>query len=186
MGTLAEEIARIDELLEAQRAGNFTIEHAVEQFMRERSASAGPRWAERYKQLCVEMVDSFVIPQPGVRSMLQQLRDRGIRVAILTNGWSPLQQRKAQRVQFEGPIVVSADIGTQKPKPQAFAALADALRVPPHEIAYVGDAPSSDAAGALAAGMGAVWFDADRIAYPKDLPPPSAVIHSLTELLSLV
>ncbi len=74
----------------------------------------------------------------------------------------------------------------QKPEAAAFEALARALERSPEQIAYVGDSPESDVAGALRAGMQAVWLDAEGATYPESGPRPSAVIHSLTELLSLV
>jgi HAD superfamily hydrolase (TIGR01509 family) len=186
IGTLADEIERIDELLEQQRAAAFTIEEAVERFARERGVSDGSQFVDGYKRMAIDMVPWFVIPQPGVRAMLQVLRERRIPCAILTNGWSPLQQYKARRVQFEGPLVVSADLGIQKPEPLAFEALAQALGAQAHEIAYVGDTPASDVAGALAAGMQAIWFDAQGVCYPAELPPPTAVIHRLEELPALL
>lgn len=188
IGTLADEIERIDTLLADQRAGHFTIEDAVQRFVRERgiSEAESASWPGDYKHLSIGMVQAFVIPEPGVKSMLTQLRERGIRTAILTNGWSPLQLRKAARVEFDGPVIVSSDVGVQKPERAAFDALAAALQAEPEEIAFVGDTPATDVAGALAAGMRAIWFDADRIAYPKEAPAPWAVIHSLAELPPLV
>lgn len=186
IGTLAEEIVRIDDLLAKQRSGAFPIEEAVRDFMRERGVAQPEPFVERYKRMAVEMVESFVIPQPGVREMLAELRRRGVPVAILTNGWSPLQQHKAMRVQFEGPVVVSSDLGIQKPEPQAFAALAEALRTAPEDVAYVGDTPASDVGGSIRAGMLGVWLDAEAVAYPPGLPRPSAVIHQLAELVALV
>jgi HAD superfamily hydrolase (TIGR01509 family) len=186
LGTLAQEIERIDALLAKQRSGACTIEHAVESFVREHGGSNSREYPERYKGLAMEMVSAFVIPQPGVREALAGLRARKLPYAILTNGWSPLQQRKAARVQFDGPVVVSADIGVQKPEAAAFDALARVLGAPANEIAFVGDTPASDVAGAIAAGMFGIWFDAEGVEYPKDVPAPSAVIHSLAELLSVV
>jgi hypothetical protein len=34
--------------------------------------------------------------------------------------------------------------------------------------------------------MHAVWFDAEGLGYPPDLPRPTAVIHTLAELPGLV
>lgn len=186
IGSLAEEIERIDDLLVRQRSGACTIEDAVEHFMRERGCSNAERYVPEYKRMCVEMVQSFVIPEPGVHEMLAALRGRGIPYAILTNGWSPLQMEKAKRVDFDGPVIVSSDLGIQKPEPAAYGALAEALGASPETIAFVGDAPSSDVAGALRAGMFAVWLDAEGMKYPEDTPPPSATIHRLTELLDIL
>jgi FMN phosphatase YigB (HAD superfamily) len=184
-GTLAQETVEIDAMLARQRSGEFTIEHAVDRFMRERGIGDAEHYAGRYKEMCVEMVRSFVIRQPGARELIDGLRRREVPSAILTNGWSPLQQYKAVHVGFTGPVLVSADIGTQKPSLEAFCALSDALGVPLAEIAYVGDTPGSDIAGALEAGMSAIWFDAGEVEYPAGVPQPTAVIHSLPELLSL-
>lgn len=186
IGTLADEIVRIDDLLAKQRSGAFTIEDAVERFMRERGAPDPVAFVAEYKRLALEMVRAFVIPEPGAQQMLGELRRRSIPVAILTNGWSPLQQWKAQRVRFDGPVLVSSDLGVQKPDPRAFAALARELAAAPEEIAFVGDTPESDVAGAIRAGMHGIWLDVQGAGYPDELPAPSEVIHSLAELADLV
>ncbi len=186
LGSLAEEIQSIDTLLARQRSGAFTIEEAVETFMRDRGAPEPASFPERYKRMTLEMVEFFVVPEPGIAEMLGVLRGRRIPYAILTNGWSPLQQRKAEQVGFDGPVIVSADIGVQKPQAAAFDALTRALGARAPEIAFVGDTPESDVAGSLNAGMQGIWFDSEDAAYPKELPAPSAVIHSLTELSTLV
>jgi putative hydrolase of the HAD superfamily len=186
LGTLADESARIDGLLERQRSGEFSIDQAVTRFASERGIAGGGRFAPRYKDTAIGSVAEFFVPQPDARMVLAQLHARRVPCAILTNGWSPLQQEKARRLDFDGPILVSDEIGWQKPQPQAFAALIDALGVPAAEIAFVGDNPRSDAAAAERSGMRAIWFDAEGIRYASDLPKPSAVIHSLTELLAFL
>lgn len=186
IGTLHEESQRIDALLVEQRSGAFGIDEAVCRFLRERGVTEPDRYVASYKRIALASVDRFVVPQPGVRSMLEALARRGIRAGMLTNGWAPLQQAKARRVGFHGPILVSGEIGVQKPAYEAFAALAQALDVRLEALAYVGDTPESDIAGALGAGAYAVWLDAEERPYPADLPPPSAVIHDLTELPALV
>ncbi|MFN2448697.1 MAG: HAD family hydrolase [Candidatus Baltobacteraceae bacterium] len=183
---LVEEIEHVDALLAQQRSGAFTIEQAVERFVRERGVKDVPAYVGRYKRLCSEMVEAFVIPEPGARELCAQLHSRNIPHAILTNGWSPLQQRKAACVGFRGAVLVSSDIGTQKPSPQAFAALEQCLAVGAGEIAFVGDTPESDVAGSQRAGMFAVWYDAQRQPYPAALPPPAATIHTLSEALEIL
>ncbi len=186
LGTLAQESARIDELLERQRSGAFSIDEAVERFVAERGAREPTAYIERYKRMAIESVPEFFVSQPDARAVVAELRRREIPCALLSNGWFALQQRKAQCLDFEGPVLVSDALGTQKPDAAAFAALARALDAEPGEVAYVGDNPRSDVAAAIAAGMHGVWLDAEGAAYPSELPAPSAVIHSLTELLTLL
>ncbi len=186
LGTLAQESTRIDGLLERQRSGSFSIDQAVERFAAERGAQMPSAYVDRYKQIALESVPEFFVPAPDARLVLGELQRRGIACAILSNGWSPLQQAKARRLDFAGPVLVSDAIGAQKPQPQAFAALASALKTDPGNIAYVGDNPRGDIAAAMSAGMGGIWLDAEDVLYAPELPEPSAVIHRLAELLTLL
>lgn len=184
--TLAEEIVHIDALLSEQRAGAYTIDGAVERFVTERGITEAAPFVERYKRMAMDCVDVFFVPEADARSTLLQLRKRGVPYAILSNGWSPLQQHKAASIGFDGPILVSDILGVQKPASEAFALLASALGTAAAETAYVGDNPLTDVAPAIAAGQRGVWFDTENAPYPSDLPAPSAVIHRLTELLALL
>jgi len=186
LGSLAEESANIDRLLAEQRGGAFTIDAAVARFANERGARDPGSFVQRYKDQALGSVEAFVVPDPTAPELLAGLGDRGIPVAILTNGWAPLQQRKAERVGFRGPVLVSEQLGVQKPHAEAFAELARTLGVTPAEIAFVGDTPASDVQGAIAAGMIGVWLDAEGISYPETGPRPSLTISALNDLLKFL
>jgi putative hydrolase of the HAD superfamily len=186
LGSLADETAHVDELLVEQRAGAFSIETAVRRFVSQRGVTASDSYVLRYESMALEMVDQFVVPAPDARSTLDALEERGYSLAILSNGWNPLQQRKADRLEFKGPVLASADLGFQKPDRKAFAALVGRLGVDPGDVWYVGDDPRVDVAGAAAAGLHAVWIDAEDVKYPPALPPPPNVVGTLAELLTLL
>ncbi|HEX5275442.1 MAG TPA: HAD family hydrolase [Candidatus Rubrimentiphilum sp.] len=186
LGTLTQESARIDDLLAQQRAGSFSIGQAVERFAAEHGAQAPAAYVDRYKRMALESVPEFFVPLPDARAVVAELQRRGVACAILSNGWSPLQQEKASRLDFSGPVLVSELIGTQKPQRKAFAALARALETEPASVAFVGDNPRDDVAAAMSAGMRGIWLDAEDVTYPPELAAPSAVIHRLTELLTLL
>lgn len=187
IGTLDEEITHIDDLLAQQRSGAFAIDEAVERFCGARLPHTDVHpYIQAYKNFALESVDYFVVPLPGVQALLQNLRRSGVRMAILTNGWSPLQERKAARVGFEGPVVVSERVGVQKPQKEAFAALVAALEVPVSQAWFVGDTPATDVAGSIAAGLRGIWLDAESVTYPSGLAKPNVVIHSLEELVDLL
>jgi putative hydrolase of the HAD superfamily len=118
--------------------------------------------------------------------MLAELQNMGAPYAILTNGWSPLQEEKARLVGFEGPVFVSERIGVRKPSREAFEFLAKHFGAPPAAVWYVGDDPALDCAAARACGMTSVWFDWEGRSYPQELEPPNFVIHSLSELPALL
>jgi putative hydrolase of the HAD superfamily len=84
---------------------------------------------------------------------------------------------------FEGPTIVSSDIGVQKPDVAAFDILVSTLGAPREACWYVGDDPKTDIAGALDAGLQAVWLDAEGAGYPERAAEPTLTIHHLGELL---
>jgi HAD superfamily hydrolase (TIGR01509 family) len=187
LGTMAQESDSIDALLERQRGGAFTIDEAVLHFVAERGAAPDQRFAERFRSLALDMVEAFVVPLPGVRETVAALRELGVATAILSNGWNPLQQRKAQLAGWSGgSVIASGDLSARKPDPRAFAALLGALGTSPESTWYVGDDPRGDVEGALRAGLRAVWLDNEGKHYPGDAARPTAVISSLQEIVTLV
>jgi HAD superfamily hydrolase (TIGR01509 family) len=186
VGTLGDEIASIDELLARQRHGEFSIDEAVRRFVAQRSLEPTEFHVEAFRRNAVAMVEQFVVPLPGVQPTLEGLRERGIVVGVLTNGWNPLQVRKAERAGFRGPILVSSEIGERKPAHRAFEVLLRALGTEPQQTWYVGDDPHDDIAGAHASGIAGVWIDWEHKEYPTELPRPQHTIHNFIELLDLL
>jgi HAD superfamily hydrolase (TIGR01509 family) len=186
LGSLYDEIVRIDALLAAQREGAFTIEDAVRRFTRERGVAPHERYIARFRDMAVEMVEDFVIPLPGARKAFAGLRERGVAVAVLSNGWNPLQIEKARRAGFDGPVLASADLGVQKPDRGAFDALLAALGTNAERTWYVGDDPRCDVDGARDAGLRAIWLDAEGRAYPPDVAAPTCTIRSLAEIAGCI
>jgi putative hydrolase of the HAD superfamily len=126
-----------------------------------------------------------VTPVPGAPELLAALDARGIRHAILTNGWSPLQERKARAIGYRGPVLVSDTLGVRKPEAAAFAALVDALGNPA-VCWYVGDDPAVDAAGAMRAGLRAIWFDGEVKDQGPVVSVPTATVRMLAEVPAIL
>src|SRR5215469_485672 len=66
VGTLADEIESIDELLAAQRRGEFSIDDAVRRFVAAHRLEPIDRYVDIFRQTAVEMAGDFVVPLPGV------------------------------------------------------------------------------------------------------------------------
>jgi FMN phosphatase YigB (HAD superfamily) len=177
----------LDALLADFRSGRISMEAMIAAFAA--TLDLGALDPQRWRETCYALVDDHVTAIDHAVEVVRWLRARAIPVAILTNGWSPLQERKIARAL--GPdaidiILVSDVIAASKPDGAAFDALARALGVPARDVWYVGDAPRADVGGALAFGMTAIWLDAEEIAYPSDVPPPTHRIGGLRELERLV
>jgi HAD superfamily hydrolase (TIGR01509 family) len=186
LGSLTQEGEHIDELLAFARGGGGSIEEAVRRFVGDRGVEPTEEHVAGFKRMALAMADSFIVADPQARKTLQSLLRLNLSVAILSNGWNPLQVAKARLAGFGGTVLASADLGVQKPHPAAFAALARELGTDPNQCLYVGDDPRADIAGAIGAGFQAVWLDDEGKKYPIDLPPPTHVVHSLEEVLALV
>ncbi|MDP4333673.1 HAD family hydrolase [Curtobacterium sp. A7_M15] len=99
---------------------------------------------------------------PDSLPLLRELRQRGHRLGLLTNGSAAQQSEKLAVTGLDAAfdvVCISEHIGAQKPDARAFAVLADGLGVPASECLFVGDDPVHDAAGARSAGMTAVLVD---------------------------
>ncbi|HVN68527.1 MAG TPA: HAD family hydrolase [Candidatus Binatia bacterium] len=185
-GTLADEIGSIDALLARQRSGAFPVDEAVRRFVAEHGVEPTERHVTGFRHAAVDMVDEFVVALPGVKATLDALRERGIVVAVLSNGWNPLQLRKAEQAGFRGPVLVSSEIGEPKPARRAFEALLRALGTEPEQSIYVGDDPHGDVAGAHEAGMQTVWLNWEHKEYPAGVAAPGHTIHNVNDLIELL
>ena len=103
---------------------------------------------------------------------LRRLRAAGLKVGILTNGHSFLQNRKLYHAALAGEVdavVVAGDEGVQKPNPELFRRVAWRMGLPTEDCVYVGDNPRADIAGATAAAMQTRYLDrfGERLLEPR-------------------
>jgi HAD superfamily hydrolase (TIGR01509 family) len=106
----------------------------------------------------------------GAHVLLGSLRDRGLRLAVVTNTW-PDPPRLVRRELDElgvsplvDAVVLSGEVGARKPEPAIFEAALAALGVAPEDAVFVGDRLVDDVAGAAAVGLTtvqALWFRVD-------------------------
>jgi FMN phosphatase YigB (HAD superfamily) len=141
---------------------------------------------ETFCALAVKLAPSRVTGAPHVGDLLATLDAEGIPYAILTNGWNPLQQCKADCIDFRKPVFVSDDLGVRKPNVHAFNVLRDHFDLPAERIWYVGDDPKVDVVGSLGAGMRAIWYDGERGKFPTDIPAPTAIVTDILDVARVV
>jgi HAD superfamily hydrolase (TIGR01509 family) len=166
-------------------SGRATVDEAIKRAFT-LAGQAGPDAIAEFRTLALTMASRNVRALPGVADVLAFLDVALIPYAILTNGWSPLQEIKASLIGARCPVLVSAQIGTRKPLPEAFYYLADSLRVEPKDTWFVGNDPHTDIAGALNAGMTAIWYNPERRRYPADIEKPTHEISTMIELTAIL
>jgi HAD superfamily hydrolase (TIGR01509 family) len=126
-----------------------------------------------------------VEPYPEVRSVLEQLRARGTRMAIVTDNWGDAStvKRTHDRIGLDGffdAFVVSAELGCNKPDPRMYRTASDALGLDPAECFFVDDdCALVEAALALGYHGAVIWRDGPP--FPDTVP----VLRRLGDLLEL-
>jgi putative hydrolase of the HAD superfamily len=81
--------------------------------------------------------------------LVGDLKNAGVRVALLSNGWGNTYPREQIGALFD-PVVVSGEVSMRKPNPEIFMHIFDLLEVPPDRVVFVDDAePNTDAASRL-------------------------------------
>jgi putative hydrolase of the HAD superfamily len=121
-----------------------------------------------------------------VRQTLDELRRRGLKLAVITNGPSAMQRRKLAALGLEqlfAAILVSEEEGVRKPDAEIFRRALARLGVAPHEALFVGDHPVADIEGAHGAGLRTAW---KYVPYWPPVVAVTPVIHDLSEVLALV
>lgn len=155
-------------------------------FMRVKGGDHDPR---KFNRDYLEALGSGCYLLPGAEELCRTLRDAGCRLAIVTNGLPTAQWGRFNRSPLKEIIphmFVSMELGCQKPQPEYFDKVCDALGIGDRSRAVVvGDSLRSDIQGGINAGIDTVWFAPHGEAVPQH-PRPTYTVRSYEELKSLL
>lgn len=116
----------------------------------------------------------------AARQVLATLRQRGYRLAVLSN-WDhrlrPLLDSIALSAAFDH-LFISAELGVEKPHPAIFRCAEERFGLPPRSFLHVGDSRHHDVNGAANAGWQYL-----HIQHRHDAPPLPGTIGNLGEIL---
>jgi putative hydrolase of the HAD superfamily len=101
-------------------------------------------------------------PYDGVTATLDELRDAGVAVGVVTNLTTRVQLRKLARLGLDGRVdrlVTSEEVGREKPSALPFTTALAGFDRRPSETLMVGDNAVTDVEGGNAVGMDTVLFD---------------------------
>jgi len=109
---------------------------------------------------------------PEVPGTLQILHHAGYRLAIVSNWQCGLRHFCTDLgigEAFEH-VVVSAEVGIEKPNPQIFHDTCHRMQIEPHRVLHVGDSVVDDIEGARNAGMHAILVRRSESGLSEDIP----------------
>jgi len=98
---------------------------------------------------------------PFARRVLQELKDEGCRLAVVSNAAGDVADLLARHdlASLFDAIIDSSLVQVEKPDPAIFQLALRKLNTPPEAAVHIGDLPAVDVAGARAAGIEAVLID---------------------------
>jgi len=111
------------------------------------------------------------------------------KLAVITNGPGTTQRDKLQFLKLEpyfDVCTISGEVGHNKPSAAIFEHTLGALGVTADEALHVGDSLPADVAGALGAGMTAVWLNRKGATRQDNDPAAHHEITSLFQLATLI
>jgi HAD superfamily hydrolase (TIGR01509 family) len=122
---------------------------------------------------------------PSHRTLVEKMREK-YRIGIITNFDHPptvhqLLRREGLETFFET-VVISADVGWRKPRPEIFQRALDLVSLKAGDTIFVGNDLKIDVGGANAVGIPAVWFNRHGETPPSHLPMPHLTLSRLEEL----
>lgn len=132
-----------------------------------------------------------VVPYADTIPVLEELRDRGYKIGLLTNSFLPMWMRDVELevydlLQYFDARVTAADVGYLKPHPFIYQRTLELLGTTPEKAVFVGDRPKNDIAGANDSGLISVLMDPPHLNRDLDGVVPDFTISSLTELLPIL
>jgi putative hydrolase of the HAD superfamily len=147
-------------------------------------ADLASRIADRFTAYREE--EMFVFP--GAHDAIDELKARGVKLALVTNGAAETQRAKVERFAFAhrfDHIQIEGEHGFGKPEERAYLHAMEALGVTAGDTWMVGDNLEWEIAAPQRLGIYAIWMDV----HGEGLPPastvkPDRIIRSLSELLT--
>ena len=128
----------------------------------------------------------FLDPYPGTDYVLLKLKDKGIKLGILTDAprlkaWVRLASMKLSN--FFDVVVTLEDTKKEKPAEEPFKVILQKLRLKPEECLMVGDRPERDIKGAKRLGIKTCFA---KYGNPAKKAKADYVIDDIRELLKIV
>jgi len=130
--------------------------------------------------------DPKIESYPGVASVLQELKDRGYKLGIITDGFQKRQERKINALNigyFFDTVVFTKELDHPKPSTIPYQKALDELNATPHNSFYIGDNPILDFRGAKEVGMRTVRVLTGEF---KNIPGDEYVDYEIEEMKELL
>ena len=124
-------------------------------------------------------------PFPGALELLAQLRRRGLKLGLITNGFAETHYEKLELLGFErafDAVLCADEVGMLKPDPRIFLHACELLGTEPSRAAMVGDRYFRDITGAREAGLYTIYVRMREEKIPAG-EGPDVSVNGIEEVL---
>ncbi|SCN41960.1 HAD family hydrolase [Bacillus wiedmannii] len=131
---------------------------------------------------------NYVSPLQGANELLFTIKDCNLKLGLLTNGGTTIQENKIKRLKYENifdEIVISESVGYEKPNPYIFNLMLEKLEVEAKDCLYVGDHVINDIKGAKDLGFKTIWMSHNRV-WEDETYVPDWIANNLREVRGIV
>ncbi|MEQ9619141.1 MAG: HAD family hydrolase [Deltaproteobacteria bacterium] len=123
---------------------------------------------------------------PGVPEILDDLRGRGYRLAVISNNDGRTEE-KCEEVgirEYFDHVFDSTNLGLVKPDPGIFKFALEKFGISPEEAVHVGDMYGTDVLGGTDAGLDVIWFNQRKIERLNE--NEATEVADLAEIINLI
>lgn len=155
--------AVLQDMMEYDCNGVISVELRLIPFMKKYGKYLPDDFVERFSPYYNEQMFEYTNLKEETIDVLERLQGK-YKLAVLSNGDSIPQHAKVEKVGIEkyfDIVLVSGDIGYDKPDARVFDYLCSRLGVANKECVMVGDVFATDILGAVNAGCIPVWLNTD-------------------------
>ena len=147
---------------------------------------SGPDLANQIADAFSTQREEAVYLFDGAIHTLRTLKNKGVTMALITNGATEKQRRKIERFDlapFFQTILIEGEVGFGKPEQAVYSLALDAMDLSPKDVWFVGDNLEWDVAAPQRLGIFGIWNDYRQQGFPASAATiPDRIIHSISEL----
>lgn len=144
---------------------------------------------DEYRKAVMGEFMSVAVPFPFTIAMLDCLKEKGFKLALITNGNSALQNSKIDMLkirEFFQYIYIGGEHELQKPHVEPFLETALRLGVKPNECVYVGDNPINDVDASRKAGYVPIHVETTENWVIPEIERPKYSVKTVEEIPELI
>ena len=128
---------------------------------------------------------------PGVIDTLKELRERGLKLAIVSDMTTEIQLEKIHHLKISSyfdTIVTSEEVGIEKPHPSMFHSALHRVQLLAKDVLMIGDNPSKDIVGAEALGIETIQIVTrdDRKVINDGYFKPDHIVHRFSQIIDIL